>query len=131
MPPSTSGARDPDGTDVPRIVLSRSAVAKLLADPMLRLWQHGDLGRKRPVLWYYRWTAPIRHGDGIVPEHGDGFMLTFCEPEELEQFTVLDSATVAVADGLDILVVAGERRLSGSLLIGLRKGKYTCEPLDT
>ena len=116
---------------MPRIVLSRSATTKLLADPMLRMWREGDLGRKRPVLSYYRRSYSIRHSDGLHTEHGDGFSLTFCEPEELEQLTVLDFATITVADGLDILVVAEERHLSGSLLIGLRKGKYTCEPLDT
>ena len=113
---------------MPRIVLSRSAVAKLLADPMLRMWREGDLGRKRPVLGYYRRSYSIRHSDGLHTEHGDGFSLSFCEPEELDQ---PDIACAAVADGIDILVVADERHLSGSLLIGLRKGKYTCEPLDT
>ena len=115
---------------MPRIVLTRSAVGKLLADPMLRSWREGELGRKRPVLWHFRRAYSIRHGTGVRTEHGDGFSLTFCEPEEVEQVSTNDRGIVTLADRLDILVVAEERHLSGSLLIGWRKGKYTCEPLD-
>lgn len=114
---------------MPRIVLSRSAVTKLLADPMMQRWQQGELGRQRPVLWYFRRAYSIRNSDGRVTEHGDGFSLTFSEPEALDQ-PALRCMPVAVADGLDVLVVAGEHRLSGSLLIGWRGWTYTCEPLD-
>ena len=96
---------------------------------MLRRWRHGELGRKRPVLWYVRRATSIRHGTGVRTEHGDGFSLTFREPEDLEQFSADDRGSVTLPDGLDILVV-GKRHLSGSLLIGWRTWKYTCEPLD-
>ena len=115
---------------MPRNVLTRSAVDKLLADPKLRIWRKGELGRERPVLWYVRRATSIRHGTGVRTEHGDGFSLTFCEPEDLEQVSADDCVIVTLTDGLDILVVAGKRHRSGSLLIGWRTWTYTCELLD-
>ena len=115
---------------MPRIVLSRSAVDKLFADPMLRRWREGELGRTLPVLWYFRRAYSIRHADGVLTEHGDGFSLTFCEPEALDQ-PALARRTVTIADGIDIVVVAGQRLLSDDLLIGWRAWAYVCEPLNS
>ncbi len=80
-------------------------------------------------LWYFRWAYSIRNSDGLVTELGDGFSLTFSDLTALDQPT-LRRVPVAVADGLEILVAAGERRLSGNLLIGWRGWTCTCEPLD-
>ena len=91
-------------------------------------WRHRELGRKVPVLRHFRRADTKRH-DGTVVEHGGGFMLEFDEPEDAGETAAVACGSVAVADILDILVIAERSLLSGRFVIGWRDWTFTDEPL--
>lgn len=112
---------------MPRIALNKSAIDKLIEDPKLRQWQDGEPGRRVPFLGYFRRSYTTLH-DGTVTEHGDGFTLTTIDPADAKETKGIVLKSVAVADGLHILVGGDESIMSGSFIIGWSKWKFTYEP---
>src|SRR5665213_1311690 len=107
------------------ITIKKSAAGKLSSDPEFRRWCEGK-SDKAPVLSYYRRSYSTLH-DGTVIEHGDGFMLSFVDPKEVRETGDVTYETVALADGVDILVGGTRSILSEDFTIGWSNAKFTLE----
>ena len=112
---------------MPRVTISKAALDKLNADPLLGHWKRDARRLRMPLLHYYRrLTSTAR--DGTVTEHGDGFILTFVDPDAETQPHVAGYETVALGDGHAILVEIQTCFAPGAFTIGLCKGRFTYEP---
>ena len=112
---------------MPRIVLSKSAIAKLMMDPNLKSWRDGRAISRVPLLGYYSRSYMTLH-DGTIIEHGDGFMLTSIDPFDARETRGTVLQPTAVADGLSILVGGDKSVMSNGFTIGWTDGKFTFDP---
>ena len=110
------------------VVLSKSAVNKLMNDPALYQWRGGAHNRRVPFLGYFRRSYTTLH-DGTVIDHGDGFMLTTIDPDDVDETEGIVLRSVPVSAGLHILVGGNNAIMSDNFTIGWSDCTFTREPL--
>ena len=109
-----------------QITLKQSAIDQLINDPDIQQWQKSKLASIVPFLGYYRRSYSTSR-DGVVTEHGDGFMLTAIDPRNADETGAIVIRPVVLADNLDILVGGDELTISRNFSIDWSK-KFTYEP---
>jgi hypothetical protein len=112
---------------MPSIVLTPSAVDKLLNDPKIKQWLNDKTARKVPFLGYYRRSYSTAR-DGTITEYGDGFALTTIDLDDDLQTRDIVIKSVPVGSVFDILVGGSAETMAQSFTIGW-SNKFTYEPL--
>jgi hypothetical protein len=110
-----------------QVIISKSAIEKITNDPKFRQLREDKTDLKVPFLYYYRRSYSTLH-DGTIVEHGDGFMLSFINRNELKETVDIVFKTVTLGEGLDILVGGPRLILSESFTIGWSNQKFIFEP---
>lgn len=112
---------------MPQITISKLAVEKIVNDPKFRQSREDNADHEAPLLYYYQRSYSTLK-DGTVIEHGDGFMLSFVNQEEIVETKDIAYKSVVIAGGVNIFVGGPRSLLSRSFNVGLSNAKFTLEP---
>lgn len=111
------------------ISISKLAVEKITKDPKFRQLRESKPEGGVPLLYYYRRCLSTLN-DGTITEHGDGFSLSFVDPEELPKSRGIAYESVPIGDEGHVIVGGPVELISGGFKIDWSKNKFALEPVS-
>jgi hypothetical protein len=110
-----------------QIVISKSAIEKIIADPKFSQSRRAEADQSVPLLHYYQ-RSYLTRDDGIIVEYGDGFGLTFVKSDDLKETADITYKSLDIGDGNCLVIGGPQSVLSGSFSIEWKNSKFTLEP---
>jgi hypothetical protein len=109
-----------------QITISKLAIEKIMGDPKFQEFREDEPARLVPLLYYYQRSFSTLN-DGKIIEHGDGFMLSFVNPDAIRETDEITYEAVGIVGGVNIVVGGTRAVLSNPFNIGWSNAKFTIE----